>query len=218
LSLTFLFDLDGVIVDSMPLHLAVWEEYLAQHGLDPAEFAQRMHGSRNDALVRALFGDHLDDDDVFRHGAAKEALWRQRMEPRLAESIVPGVQAFLARHVDVPKAIGTNAEPANVDFVLHHGGLRSHFPVVVDGSQVRNPKPHPEIYLRAAHLLGARPADCIVFEDSPTGAAAGRAAGMRVVGINTARLVRLEGVSLLIDDFDAPELDAWLAGQRSGSG
>jgi beta-phosphoglucomutase-like phosphatase (HAD superfamily) len=105
--------------------------------------------------------------------------------------------------------LASNAEPANIAFVLDGLGLRRHFQVVVDGHQVDRPKPFPEIYLRAAELLGVAPAECVVFEDSPTGVEAGRAAGAKVVGVRT-HPVELEGVDLLIPDFRDPALKGWL--------
>jgi beta-phosphoglucomutase-like phosphatase (HAD superfamily) len=105
--------------------------------------------------------------------------------------------------------VGTNAERANVDFVLREGSLRKFFRVAVDGQQVANPKPHPDVYLRAAELLGVPPAHCVVFEDSHGGVAAGLAAGMRVVGITTT-YAQLPGTSVLAQNFDDPALEAWL--------
>lgn len=199
----------------MPLHVAVWREYLQQHGIDATHLLQHMHGARNDALVRVLFGEHLTEDEVFAHGAAKEALFRERLDPR--EHLVPGVTEFLHRHTAVPKAVGSNAEMANIAHVLAGAGLQSHFPVIVDGGQVAHAKPQPDIYLRAAAKLGLAPADCIVFEDSPTGVAAGVAAGMRVVGVNTGRLTDFPPVDLLIDHFHSPDLAPWLQTQQLGT-
>lgn len=198
----------------MPLHTAVWQEYLDRHGIDSTDLPARMHGARNDALVRVLFGAHLEDGQVQAHGAAKEALFRQRLAPELHQRLVPGVGEFLERHQAKPKAVGSNAEIANIAQVLDGAGLRGHFRAIVDGDQVARPKPEPDIYLRAASLLGVAPGNCIVFEDSPTGVAAGRAAGMRVVGINTAGLAELPGVDLLVDDFHSADLASWLSIQQ----
>jgi HAD superfamily hydrolase (TIGR01509 family) len=125
---------------------------------------------------------------------------------------VPGVTEFLERHKDLPMAIGSNAEPANIDFTLDRFGLRPYFKVAVNGHQVDRPKPFPDIYLKAAELLGLAPGQCIVFEDSPTGATAGLAAGMRVVGVETTP-THFEGVSLCIKDFTDPALEDWLSRQ-----
>jgi len=130
----------------------------------------------------------------------------------MEESLVPGLRPFLERFRGAPMAVATNAEPENVDFVLDRAGLRQYFRVVVDGHQVSHPKPHPEIYLRAAELLGIAPANCIVLEDSHAGVAAARAAGMRVAGLGTT-FVNLPGADVMADNFCNGTLTAWLAQQ-----
>jgi beta-phosphoglucomutase len=143
------------------------------------------------------------------HGAAKEALYREMLAPRIAKTLVPGLIAFLERHREIPAAVATNAEPANVEFVLRAAGIAHFFRAAVDGHQVANPKPHPDIYLRAAELLGVPPANCVVFEDSHGGLTAGLAAGMPVIGITTT-YSDLPGASLLVPDFNDPALEVWL--------
>jgi beta-phosphoglucomutase family hydrolase len=209
----FIFDMDGVIVDSNALHRAAWEEYNARHGIGTTEaMQQRMYGKRNDEIVRDFFGVSLSAAEVFAHGAAKEALYREMLKPRLEATLVPGLRAFLERRRGFPMAVGTNAEPANVEFVLQEAGLSRYFRAVVDGHQVRNGKPHPEVYLLASDLLGIAPEFCLVFEDSSAGLQAGLAAGMRVVGLSTTH-DELPGVSLLIENFNDAALESWLSGQ-----
>jgi len=206
-----IFDMDGVIIDSNPLHRVAWTEYTRRHGIEMTEaMQQRMYGKRNDEIIRDFLGARISADEVFAHGAAKEALYREMMMPRTEESLVPGIRDFLARHRDLKFGLATNAEPANVDFVLDTTRLRPLFPVVVTGHDVTHPKPHPEIYLRVAELLRVPPAECIVFEDSYTGVAAGVAAGMRVVGITTTHH-DLPGVGLSVADFRDPALETWMA-------
>ena len=210
-------DMDGVIVDSNPLHVRAWTEYNRRCGIDAGEaLAERMYGRRNDEIVREFFGEGLSAAQIAAHGAAKERLYREMLAPLLAESpaeaLVPGVREFLERHAGAPVALATNAETANVDFILDRGGLRAYFRAVVDGSQVERPKPHPEIYLRAARLLAVPPRNCIVFEDSFWGVAAAQAAGTRIVGLRTTHAA-LPGAHLEIDDFRSPQLPAWLQRQ-----
>lgn len=195
----------------MPLHTRAWEEYLAKLGIAVEDLERRMHGKRNAELVGDLIARGLPEDEVFRHGAAKEQLWREML---LAEGIakyaIPGLIEFLERHPNVPKAVASNAEPQNIDFVLDHYGLRRFFPVAVNGMEVERPKPFPDIYLEAARRLGVSPQNCLVFEDSPTGLQAGLAAGMRVIGVQTSP-ADLPGAALLVEDFSSPKLEAWLA-------
>lgn len=205
-----IFDLDGVLIHSMPMHTEAWKQYLGAMGLHYDDIESRMHGKRNSELVRDLIDPSLADHVVFEHGAAKERLFRELLlQEDLEQFRIPGLQAFLDRHQNIPKAVGTNAEPANLHFVLERFGLTRYFEVTVDGSQVSRPKPFPDIYLKAAELLKVSPQKCIVFEDSPTGTAAGLAAGMRVVGIETTPTT-FEGVSLQVPDFSDPRLEAWL--------
>lgn len=205
-----IFDMDGVIIDSNPLHRAAWLEYNRRHGIETTDAMQaRMYGKRNDEIVRDFFGASLTDAEVTRHGADKERLYREMMSPRIADALVPGLRDFLAIHRDLPLALATNAEPANVDFVLDDARLRDFFRVIVDGHQVSRPKPHPEIYLRAADLLGVPPESCLVFEDSHTGVDAGLSAGMRVIGLSTTH-EDLPGVALQVASFHDPALEPWL--------
>jgi beta-phosphoglucomutase len=95
--IALIFDMDGVIVDSNPLHLEAWRLYNERHGIDNADLERRMYGRRNDEIVRDFFGQHLGDTEITEHGAAKERLYREMMAPRLAASLVPGVTRFLQR-------------------------------------------------------------------------------------------------------------------------
>ena len=205
----FLFDMDGVIIDSMPLHTQSWKIYLENAGVSADSLVSRMHGKRNDQIVRDIFGDQLTDDEVFQHGAKKEALFRDLMSLRIQEFLVPGIEVFLVKYQSLGLGLGSNAEPANIDFVLDRADLRQYFKAVADGHQVLHPKPAPDIYLRLARQFGAKPADCIVFEDSGAGVAAGVAAGMRVVGISTSEN-SLPGVEVMVRDFRDPILHEWL--------
>jgi len=205
----YLFDLDGVIVDSMPLHTAAWQAYLKGLGLPCDGIEERMHGKRNDEIVADFISADLAPDAVFAHGAAKEQLFRDMMGANIKSNLVPGVVDFLASLDGAPIGLASNAEPANINFILDGTGIRDRFQVIVDGHQVARPKPYPDVYLRAAGLLNVAPQRCIVFEDSPTGVAAGKAAGAMLVGVQT-HPTDLDGVDLLIRDFRDPALKDWL--------
>lgn len=193
----------------MPAHTQAWRVYMERLGIDCRDIEERMHGRRNDEIVIDFMGAGLPRDVVFAHGAAKEALFRELVGGQLRRQLVPGVIQFLRDHQGTPMALGTNAEPANVDFVLDGAELRPYFQAVVDGMQVARPKPFPDVYLLAAEKLNVNPRNCIVFEDSPTGIAAGNAAGARVVGVQTTS-TQLENVNLSIRDFRDLRLEPWL--------
>lgn len=217
--ISLVFDMDGVILDSNPTHREAWRLYNRRFGIETDEaMQQRMYGRRNDEIVRDFFGAGLPDAEVVARGAAKESLYRQMMAPRLTESLVPGVTRLLQNRNGTSAGLATNAERANVDFLLDGvmvggGPLRNCFEAVVDGQQVARPKPYPDIYLRVAELLGADPRNCVVFEDSHTGVEAARAAGSRVVGLRTTHK-EFKNIDLTVDDFRSPELEKWLQAQK----
>jgi beta-phosphoglucomutase family hydrolase len=211
--IALIFDMDGVIIDSNPLHRQAWVAFNRRYGLETTEAMQQsMYGKRNDQIVRDFYGEGIAAEEVDARGRAKERLYREMLAGRTEEVLVPGLRAFLERHRDLPMGVGSNAEPENVAFVLDSTGLRRYFRAVVDGHQVRHPKPHPEVYLRVAELLGTEPAKCIVFEDSHSGAAAAVAAGMRVIGLSTT-YGNLYGTVITIDNFLSRDLEIWLQAQ-----
>ena len=211
--IALIFDMDGVIVDSNGVHRESWEVFNRRYGLETTEeMHQRMYGKRNDQIVRDFFGNGITALEVDVRGRAKEQLYREMMGGRTRNFQVPGLREFLDRHRDLPMGVASNAEPENVAFVLDELGLQPYFRVVVDGHQVHHPKPHPDIYLRAAELLETEPANCVVFEDSHSGAAAALAAGMRVIGLRTT-FDNLPGTLLTIDNFLSGDLESWLQAQ-----
>ena len=211
--IALIFDMDGVIVDSNPMHRESWVAFNRRYGLETTEeMHQFMYGKRNDQIVRDFYGDGITAEEVDARGRAKERLYREMMAGRTEEMLVPGLRAFLERHRDLPMGVGSNAEPENVAFVLDEAGLRPYFRAVVDGHQVHHPKPHPEVYLRVAELLETEPANCVVFEDSHSGAAAALAAGMRVIGLCTT-FANLPGAVFTIDNFLNGDLELWLQAQ-----
>lgn len=212
--LALIFDVDGVIVDSNPAHRLAWEAFNRRYGIETTEeMHRRMYGKRNDEIVLDFFGA-LPPAEVAARGAAKEVLYREMISSRVESMLLPGLREFLARHAASPMAVASNAEPANIDFLLDRAGLRHYFRAVVDGHQVRHPKPDPEIYLRAARQLGVPPASSIVFEDSYAGVAAGKAAGMRVVGVLSTH-DKLPGTDFTIHNFLSGDLEEWLLRQAA---
>ncbi|HZD01366.1 MAG TPA: HAD family phosphatase [Actinomycetes bacterium] len=181
------FDLDGVIVDSEPTHERATDAYLAGLG---ATVDQRL---RDDMMGRRV--RELADAIAARLGrrpeevlAEREAIFWHLLREGSGPEPMPSLRRALARLTDagLPLAVATSGTRAYVEHVLERLGVRDAFKAVVSGEDVVHGKPHPEIYLRAAFLLGADPADCAAIEDTFHGVAAARAAGMRVVAVPNA--------------------------------
>ena len=89
--LGLIFDLDGVIIDSMPFHRRAWQRYLEVTGIGSGDSLDYMHGQRNEEIVRGLLGPEADLETVIAHGAAKEQMYRDMLRERLGEHLVSGV-------------------------------------------------------------------------------------------------------------------------------
>jgi beta-phosphoglucomutase len=213
--IAFVFDMDGVIVDSDPYHRRAWEIFNKRYGVDTTEeMHRRVYGKRNDEILREYFGPELGDEEVSARSAAKEVLYRELIGERLDDALVRGLKPFLERHAGVRMAVASNAESANLEFVLKGAGILPFFQAMVDGHQVERSKPHPDVYRKAAERLGVNTANCVVFEDSYPGIEAATLAGMRIVGVRTAHF-RLPKVGLEIDNFLDGNLEPWLLAQKS---
>ncbi len=204
--------MDGVLVESTSIHVQAWEIYLRRHGINPAGIMEKMHGKRNDQIVSHIWGNGISPAEAVRHGADKEQLYRDMMAPVFEQQIVGGVREFIAAAAaaGVPCAVATNAERLNVDFVLDRLGVRPAFGAIVDGDQINNPKPHPEVFLTAAQRLGVAPANCVIFEDSPGGMAAALASGAHLAALLTT-LAEAPVAEIAIADFRDPRLLPWLS-------
>jgi HAD superfamily hydrolase (TIGR01509 family) len=177
------FDLDGLMVDSEPMHELANDRYFARLGTTLDEsLREEMMGRRVRDLAEAIAGRlGRSPDDVF---AEREAVFWELLEQSGVKAM-PGLDQAIAMlgGAGLPLAVATSGTRAYVDHVLDRLGIRGAFAVVVSGEDVTAGKPDPEIYLRAAELLRADPADCVAFEDTFHGVAAARAAGMRAIAI-----------------------------------
>ena len=202
----FLFDLDGVVVDSNALHVASWQEVARRHGFacaDPEHIGKC--GLRTTAVIRDLLRWPVAPEEAARIGFEKEEIYREWIR-RDGIQPIPGVQAFLAEagRLGIPCAVGSSAPRENVDACLRALDLERAFQATVSGADVARGKPAPDIFLKAAAALGQPPAQCLVFEDAPAGVAAAHAAGMRAWALLTSHArEELAEADAVVADFRA---------------
>jgi beta-phosphoglucomutase family hydrolase len=204
----FIFDMDGTMVDNMMVHHRAWQRKLAENGLDLTleEVKENIHGI-NEEIIERLFGDRFTPEDRRRIAGEKEAAYRDIFLPEL--KLLDGLEAFLrtAHAIGIPMGIGTAAPRENVDFVLDNLGLRPLFKSIFDAKMVTKGKPDPEVFLKVAEQLALKPENCLVFEDSPTGAEASRRAGMAAVIVASTHrpeeFAHFDNVVQIISDFSA---------------
>ena len=180
-----IFDMDGVLIDSNPYHLAKWTEFLRERGVpfDPARLPDQILGQRNDAALRLFFGDDLPAEASAAMSEEIEEAFRAAFAPNARP--LPGLPELIreCHEAGIPMAVASSAMKKNVDFVVETLGLSPYFSALLNGDEVARPKPDPEIYLRAAERLKVDPARAVAFEDSPVGIEAVVRAGMKCVAI-----------------------------------
>lgn len=173
----FLFDLDGVLIDSTPAVARVWTNWAKQHGFDPKDVVARAHGRPSISTIR----EYLPHADAEEENAKVEHAEIEDLRDVVA---LPGAEELL--HALPPErwTIVTSCTRPLARVRLRAAGL----PVparFITASNVNKGKPHPEPFLKGAEVLGLLPSNCVVVEDAPAGARAGVAAGSRVIAFTT---------------------------------
>ena len=181
-----LFDLDGTLIDSMPLHHEAWRQWHALHGLpfdDSGFFAATAGRSNTEILVELL--PSLGDDGIDRMAEEKEGLYRDAAVRSL--TMIAGFDSLLAaaQTLGLKLAICTAAPLSNIAIAVRRFGLDAWAQTIVSPADGLRGKPFPDIFEEAARRLGVPAPACLVFEDAPLGVEAARRAGMPAVALTT---------------------------------
>lgn len=203
-----LFDIDGTLADTDPIHLEAFNRAFAPFGhvFDKPRFSRELQGLAN-VDIAARFVPHLSPAEGMAVLDGKEAMFRELARTEI--HAVPRLFALLdlADAAGLPMAAVTNAPRANADLILDGLGIRQRFKAVVIGADLLHGKPHPLPYLEGLRLLGASADRSVAFEDSRTGIASATAAGLATIGIRTSLLhddLFAAGATLSADGYDDP--------------
>jgi len=204
-----IFDMDGTLVHSDPVHLRAFAEVLRPEGvaIDEHVYRSTIIGRTNESIFASLL-PHRSVEEHVAFADEKEAAFR-----RLALDLKPlnGLIELLdwAHENGIRTALVTNAPRLNADHMLDVLGIAERFPIQITIDQVKRGKPDPLPYLTALERLGVRADEAIAFEDSPSGMKAARAAGLFSFGMLTgltAQEMLDVGANAAIDDFRDPAL------------
>ncbi|PKL39778.1 MAG: phosphatase [Spirochaetae bacterium HGW-Spirochaetae-1] len=172
-----IFDLDGTLVDSMPLHLVAWKEAVAAQGHDYPEYLFYEYAGiptgKITLLINERLGWNLDPRETVR--LKEEAFMTMIDRVRVIEPVFAIVEKYAGAK---PMSIGTGSRRVMAQRIMEAAGLNEYFPILVAADDVERHKPEPETFLRCAELMGTAPHRCQVFEDGDAGLQAALRAGM----------------------------------------
>ena len=194
LATALLFDLDGVLADSTRSVVRAWSAWARRVGIEPDELLPTVHGRRAIETIRAVRPE-LDAEAELATLVADETTDNADTEE------IPGARALVSGLPADAWAIVTSGlrEVATARLVASGVPIPR---VMITAESIRRGKPDPDCYLKGAASLGVQPSDCIVVEDAPIGAAAARAAGMRLIALTTThRADQLEPAELILPDL-----------------
>ena len=189
-----IFDLDGVIVDTAHYHFLAWKRLAGELGFELTQGDnERLKGvSRMESLniLLELGGVVASEEERAQMANKKNDWFKDYVEQMLPEEIFPGVKQLIRDLKSNGVRVGLASSSKNAKTVIQVLHIESEFDAVVDGTMIINSKPHPEIFLLTAQLLGVPPEYCLVFEDAEAGIEAALRAGMKCVGVGNDQLLR----------------------------
>jgi HAD superfamily hydrolase (TIGR01509 family) len=204
-----------VILDSSRHHEESWERLAREEGkVLPEGHFLKGFGRRNVEIMRDMLHWSEDLNEIQRLSLRKEELYREVVKAWGIEPL-PGVRQWLERLREggIACGIGSSTEKKNVKLGLEILDLEMFFKTAVTAEHVKRGKPAPDVFLEVASRLGARPERCVVFEDAPAGVEAGRAAGMKVVGVTTTHpgghLESVDREVERLDELSIQEIESW---------
>jgi HAD superfamily hydrolase (TIGR01509 family) len=199
-----IFDMDGVLIDSHPVHRIAWRRFLASVGktVSDEQLDFILEGRRRDEILRYFLGD-LPEGTLVEYGQRKEDFFQENFNDI---KLIPGVEAFLSKlhSAGVKTGIATSASSYRTLRTLQLLNLQNGFAAVITGDDVSLGKPDPAAYRLAADRMNLDPDQLLVLEDAPTGVQAAKAAGMRCVGVSSngrAEILRRAGADHVIPGF-----------------
>lgn len=182
-----LFDLDGVIVDTAVYHFQAWRRLANELGFDFTEHQnEQLKGvSRMESLELILgWGNvNLSEEEKLIWATRKNEWYLDLVKEMTPNEVLPGVKKFLIllRENNIKIALGSASK--NSKLILERIEMLPYFDVIIDGNSITKSKPDPEVFLLGAEATHCKPVECVVFEDAVAGVKAGKAGGMKVIGV-----------------------------------
>jgi len=194
-----LFDLDGVLVTTEHNHFVAWKRTADALGVPFTEKEnEELKGvSRIDSLKKILeMGNVVIGEYEFESLLqSKNEFYLDSIQSLNQSDLLPGVLDLLTNAKSQGIKLGVGSSSKNAKMILQLLQIEEMFDVIVDGNGVKDPKPHPEVFLNGAKALGLEPSECLVFEDASSGIAAAKAGGFKAIGVGN------EAIKTLADEY-----------------
>lgn len=185
--IAIIFDMDGVLVDTIPLHYRSWKVMMDELGI-PFDRAmnETLRGLSRMSSLRRILGEQVDQfskNELKGIARSKNEMFLDEAQHLTSGDLMPGVRDLLASLKAAGHRLAVASSSKNAVFIVERLGIRDVFDAFVDGNDLSSGKPDPEVFLKAADALGVPPAHCVVIEDAESGVEAARRAGMACVGL-----------------------------------
>lgn len=206
-----IWDMDGVLVDTGEFHYQSWRRVFADLNVEfSREQFRATFGMNNVGIMEEILGYRPDSNFVEKVSNQKEGHFRRTVRGSI--DTLPGVLDWLRqlRHMRVHQALASSAPQDNIDLLVDELEIRDFFEVLISGFNMPG-KPNPDVFLRAASLMGINPKNCVVIEDAIAGVRAAKNAGMRCVAITTTNPADLlEEADIIVERLDAVPVESIL--------
>jgi beta-phosphoglucomutase family hydrolase len=184
-----IFDWDGVVINSSTLHRESWEILAKELRLSiPKDHFEQGFGKRNEMIIPEILKWSGTKEQIQQWGRRKEIIYR-RLAKKNGIPILKGIKELLKslKQAMIPCAIGTSTERKNIRLAFELLNLDSYFQGIVCSEDVKNGKPDPEVFIKAARTISVAPMDCVVLEDSTHGIEAAKKGEMKALGVCTSK-------------------------------
>lgn len=181
-----IFDMDGVLADTGPIHFNSWVKMAKEIGYHfSKEFFEKTFGQQSPTIVRKLVGHGIEQVLVENWATRKEQYYREMVKDKLKP--LPGVKRIIQelKSYGFKLAVGSSGPRENVELLINTLKLKEDFDVLISAAEVKNGKPAPDVFLISAEKLKIEPKNCLVIEDAPVGIEAAKLAGMKSIGLTT---------------------------------
>lgn len=182
---TVIFDKDGTLIDTEPLHLIMWVELLKERGYPATEEILRecigLNYPSMDVLLKGYFGEDFDINEHYPDVNERTRQYELKHGIPLKKGFFELSDYLISK--GIRSVVATSSMHHEAEFCLSHTGISDRFDGIIGGDEIENGKPSPDIFIKAAKLMNSEPSECVIFEDSENGVKAALAAGIKCLYI-----------------------------------